>query len=83
MENGFLSEAVTKQFFRQVVMGIHHCHAMGVMHRDIKAENICFKDVLNTQIKIIDFGLGSKGLNVATGIVGTPFYMAPEIFTKK
>lgn len=56
---------------------------MGVMHRDIKAENICFKDVLNTQIKIIDFGLGSKGLNVATGIVGTPFYMAPEIFTKK
>jgi len=53
------------------------------MHRDIKAENIVFKDTLNTQIKIIDFGLGTKGLNVATGIVGTPFYMAPEIFTKK
>lgn len=64
-------------------MGIHHCHAMGVMHRDIKAENIVFKDALNTQLKLIDFGLGCKGLNMATGIVGTPFYMAPEIFTKK
>lgn len=56
---------------------------MGVMHRDIKAENICFKDPLNTELKIIDFGLGTKGLNIASGIVGTPFYMAPEIFTNK
>jgi len=56
---------------------------MGVMHRDIKAENIVFKDVNNTELKVIDFGLGTKGLNIASGIVGTPFYMAPEIFTNK
>eukprot|EP00341_Mesodinium_pulex_P015947 CAMPEP_0116991742 /NCGR_PEP_ID=MMETSP0467-20121206/66343_1 /TAXON_ID=283647 /ORGANISM="Mesodinium pulex, Strain SPMC105" /LENGTH=35 /DNA_ID= /DNA_START= /DNA_END= /DNA_ORIENTATION= len=35
---------------------------MGVMHRDIKAENICFKDKTNVELKIIDFGLGTKGL---------------------
>jgi len=65
------------------VLGILHCHSMGVMHRDIKAENIVFKDTLNTEIKVIDFGLGTKGLHIASGIVGTPFYMAPEIFTNK
>lgn len=56
---------------------------MGIIHRDIKAENIVFKDANNTELKIIDFGFGTKGLNIASGIVGTPFYMAPEIFSQK
>jgi len=43
------------------------------MHRDIKAENIVFKDKSSTEMKLIDFGLGTKGINVASGIVGTPF----------
>lgn len=43
------------------------------MHRDIKAENVMFKDKSNTVLKIIDFGLGTKGLDMATGIVGTPW----------
>jgi len=56
---------------------------LGVIHRDIKAENVVFKDFNNTQLKLIDFGLGTKGINIASGIVGTPFYMAPEIFANK
>lgn len=64
---------MAKVLFSQALRGINHCHAKGIMHRDIKAENICFKDKLNTELKIIDFGLGTKGINVATGIVGTPF----------
>lgn len=53
------------------------------MHRDIKAENIVFKDKKNTECKIIDFGLSFNGLSGVYGIVGTPFYMAPELFTQK
>ena len=53
------------------------------MHRDLKAENIVFKEQSKNNIKVIDFGLGLKGVNSASGICGTPFYMAPEIFSKK
>lgn len=43
------------------------------MHRDLKAENIVFKEAEKKNIKVIDFGLGLKGINTATGICGTPF----------
>lgn len=49
------------------------------MHRDLKPENIVLEKGLN--IKIIDFGTATEfdpeeGLNI---VVGTPFYMAPEV----
>jgi len=74
---------MARHYFIQAIQGIYHCHSKGIMHRDIKAENIVFKDKSSTEMKLIDFGLGTKGINVASGIVGTPFYMAPEIFSNK
>lgn len=53
---------------------------MNVIHRDIKAENIVFKDTNYKTVKIIDFGLGINNAEKCKGIVGTPFYMAPELF---
>jgi calcium-dependent protein kinase len=72
------SEAATimKRLFR----AINHCHASGVVHRDIKAENIMYG--ADGEIKLIDFGLSrkinSKHSHMQT-ITGTPYYMAPEV----
>jgi len=67
---------------KQVALGLRVAHAAGVIHRDIKAENILI-DMTQT-VKLTDFGL-AKDLNselklTADGaMIGTPLYMAPEI----
>lgn len=59
---------------------LHEAHSKGIVHRDIKCENI----MVNTrnQIKVMDFGLaklkGSLKLTKASSTVGTLSYMAPE-----
>lgn len=83
LKDGYLTEGDVRKLIRQVILGINHSHEVGVIHRDIKAENIVFKDKECTEVKLIDFGLGVKGMEFASGIVGTPFYMAPELFSSK
>lgn len=54
---GRLSEPLTQNIMRQVVQAARHCCECGVLHRDIKAENL----LVNTdtlQVKLIDFGCG-------------------------
>ncbi|KAF7151804.1 hypothetical protein RHSIM_Rhsim02G0076900 [Rhododendron simsii] len=80
--------------FRQIVEGLVHIHAQGIIHRDLTPNNIFF-DARN-DIKIGDFGLAkflkleqmdqdpdpaeTAGVSVdRTGQVGTYFYTAPEI----
>lgn len=77
----------------QLLSAIQHMHAHDIVHRDIKCENILFKS--NNQndlsIKICDFGLSrhlktgmnSMGSKKLHEVVGSPYYMAPEIIEKK
>lgn len=66
----------------EVARGLQAAHRAGVIHRDIKAENILITQ--HGQVKLTDFGL-AKDLNselklTADGaMIGTPLYMAPEI----
>lgn len=60
-------------YFQQLLSALLHCHTKNIMHRDLKAENIVFKEAEKKNIKVIDFGLGLKGINTASGICGTPF----------
>ncbi len=62
--------------------GLDHAHHHGVLHRDVKPENLLF--TADGQVKVTDFGMakvlgGNRTLATADGaILGTPAYMAPE-----
>ena len=69
----------------QICGGLVIAHALGVVHRDIKPENILLDSSTSpTTVKITDFGisriLGMDTLTRATSTLGTPEYMAPELF---
>ena len=69
---------------RQVLAGLAHAHAQGIVHRDIKPDNIILTEAigLGEQVHILDFGLArlrDTVTGLTTGLaVGTPGYMAPE-----
>jgi serine/threonine protein kinase len=72
------------KIIRQVLAALAHAHAHGIVHRDVKPENIVLEGTagLEDHVRILDFGLaklmGSDfGLTVGVA-VGTPNYMAPE-----
>jgi serine/threonine-protein kinase len=75
----------------QACLGLAEAHAHGIVHRDVKPENIWVEPDHN--VRVIDFGLarawdteGSIGTDVTVGrmLVGTPHYMPPEqLYTQK
>ncbi|KAJ3251206.1 hypothetical protein HK103_002581 [Boothiomyces macroporosus] len=73
-----LTETHARKLFRQLVSAIQFTHASGIVHRDLKLENILLNEGGN--ILVSDFGLGTfaYGDKLET-ICGTPYYSAPEI----
>ena len=68
-------------YMEKIFKAVNHCHAQGIVHRDIKPDNVMVAK--NNRIKLIDFGLSAvvnKG-NKLGEVCGTPHYMAPELFS--
>ena len=67
-----------------LLKALAHCHGLKIVHRDIKAENVMIGEDGN--IKLIDFGLSKMNQTTSTKmrtVVGTPYYVAPEVLKKK
>jgi serine/threonine protein kinase len=73
---------------RQIAGGLDRAHKLGLVHRDIKPGNILFEEPeADESVRLSDFGFakalsgaGSASLSASGGMVGTPAYMAPEIW---
>ncbi|KAL8480074.1 hypothetical protein ACS0TY_026854 [Phlomoides rotata] len=82
---GHYTERAAALIMRTTVEVVQACHQHGVMHRDLKPENFLFGNKKETSpLKAIDFGLSVffKPGEKFNEIVGSPYYMAPEVLKR-
>jgi serine/threonine protein kinase len=85
-----IDENQCKIILRQSIHAIKYFHAKGIVHRDLKLDNILVQGIGSNdlRIKMIDFGMskitgkGNKKINLST-YCGTIDFIAPEIFEGK
>lgn len=83
-KNG-LSEELAKRWFWQAATAVNYLHHFGVVHRDIKLDNFMLtsSEEENADLHLIDFGFATYFReNPPKSVVGTPFYVAPEVLSK-
>ncbi len=78
--SGHLTEAKAVGLAKQIAEGLAEAHRLGVVHRDLKPQNVMIDKEGNA--KIMDFGIArslhTRGVTGTGVIIGTPEYMAPE-----
>jgi serine/threonine protein kinase/tetratricopeptide (TPR) repeat protein len=78
--SGQLAVGTTVRLAKQVCEGLSEAHRLGVVHRDLKSNNIMIDKEGN--VRIMDFGIArsleAKGITGAGVMIGTPEYMSPE-----
>ncbi|CAL1695248.1 unnamed protein product [Somion occarium] len=85
-KHGKFDEEVTKSFTGQILAGLEYLHSKGILHRDLKADNILVET--SGICKISDFGISKRtdDINMAgihTSMQGTVFWMAPEVINSQ
>jgi hypothetical protein len=80
---GTLTPAEAATVMAGVAAGLSHAHRMGVVHRDLKPDNILVGDAEVMDVRLTDFGiarvLDAPALTTTGALIGTPNYLAPEV----
>ncbi|GFS36657.1 calcium-dependent protein kinase 2 [Actinidia rufa] len=85
VQKGHYSERKAAQLIKTIVGVVEACHSLGVMHRDLKPENFLFDSSdEDAKLKATDFGLSIfyKPGQYFSDVVGSPYYVAPEVLHK-
>ena len=85
IKKGSMSEADASHFMQQIFSAVYYMHSSGIVHRDLKLENMLLDNKLSRNIKIVDFGTACElpRHKKLTQTVGTLNYIAPDIFKKR
>src|SRR6188472_4758378 len=79
---GSLSDREIGEIGADLCEALDHAHSRGVVHRDVKPENVVVTEAGDLHAKLMDFGVarvaGAAGLTAPGDVVGTLAYMAPE-----
>ncbi len=79
-KKGALSVKETISYVTQILRALEHAHLGGIVHRDIKPQNIML--LQSGQIKVTDFGIAklpdAKTLTATDKAIGTVYYISPE-----
>nr|XP_046185442.1 calcium/calmodulin-dependent protein kinase type II delta chain-like isoform X1 [Oncorhynchus gorbuscha] len=82
----YYSEADASQCIQQILESVNHCHQSGIVHRDMKPENLLLASKLKgAAVKLADFGLAIEvqgDQQAWFGFAGTPGYLSPEVLRK-
>ncbi|CAD8076839.1 unnamed protein product [Paramecium primaurelia] len=82
--NNVLDQKEIKYIMKRLLKGVKHLHQLGIIHRDLKLDNIVFENENDIKsLKIIDFGFAVEFGHQTQVRCGTPGYMAPEILNQE
>lgn len=74
-----LTQDNIRKYFRQLILGVEYLHSIGIIHRDIKPDNLLIDE--NDDLKITDFGISvliNNGDDTFTNTAGTNYFFCPE-----
>ncbi|ODV80596.1 uncharacterized protein CANTADRAFT_25071, partial [Suhomyces tanzawaensis NRRL Y-17324] len=79
---GKFEEQLIRYITKQVLLGLEYLHSNGILHRDLKADNLLLE--IDGTCKISDFGISKRSQDIYTNnaemsMQGTVFWMAPEV----
>jgi hypothetical protein len=82
LRSGELDDASAIEACAQVLEGLAHAHARGIVHRDVKPSNILLAEGKSVSVRVLDFGLAqiqqAETLTAQGDVPGTLAYIAPE-----
>jgi hypothetical protein len=79
---GALDDAAAVEAAAQVLEGLAHAHARGIVHRDVKPSNVLVEESADVSVRLLDFGLAQlaeeESLTATGDVPGTLAYVPPE-----